>query len=169
MYDKQNLRLYVILTITLTIFFYIFRILPHPPNFTPVIAITMYSAIYFGKRSLPFIVLSYGITDAFLGFHNLLIFTWGSLACIGIMSKYYKSFFKRIIGCFVSPVIFYIFTNFGVWALGNMYIHDLNGLINCYILAIPFFTNTLLSTLIFSLLIELFFLYKKKSLKLVIK
>mgnify|MGYP000386149755 CR=1 FL=1 len=57
---------------------------------------------------------------------------------------------------FVGSLIFFIISNFGVWALGSPEVRDiayaknLNGLVECYILAIPFFGITFLSTLIFA-------------------
>ena len=48
--------------------------------------------------------------------------------------------------------MFFVITNFGVWALTGMYEKNLNGLLYCYLLAIPFFTNTIISTIIFSYL-----------------
>ena len=54
------------------------RIIPHAPNFTPIIAMTLYGPIFFGYRSIPFIILAFAISDIFLGFHKLLLFTWGS-------------------------------------------------------------------------------------------
>ena len=72
---------------------------------------------------------------------------------IGLISKYFnKSIMFRISGAFVGAVIFFVLSNFGVW-LGGSYGYDLNGLLSCYILAIPFFTNTVLSTVFFSILI----------------
>ena len=59
----------------------------------------------------------------------------------------YKNLF--ILG-FLGSIIFYLISNFGVWAVGNIYEKNLNGLISCYFLAIPFFKNTLFSTIIFS-------------------
>ena len=66
----------------------LFRIIPHPPNFTPVIALSFYIPLLFGLWSIPFMILAFAITDYFIGFHSLLIWTWGSLAIIGIISKY---------------------------------------------------------------------------------
>ena len=58
---------------------------------------------------------------------------------------------------FLGSLIFYVVSNFGVWASGVLspvtnlpYEKNLNGLISCYFLAIPFFKNTLFSTIIFS-------------------
>ena len=137
-YRNLNTKNNLILFVSLIVFFYLFRLIPHPPNFTPVIALTMYGSIFFGIRSLPYIILAFAFTDLFIGFHSLLFFTWGSLAFIGIFSKLCKHFMTRIVGCFLSALFFYIFTNFGVWISSEFYENNLNGLISCYILAIPF-------------------------------
>ena len=138
----------------------LFRIIPHPPNFTPVIALSFYLPLFFGLWSIPFIILAFATTDYFIGFHNLLIWTWGSLAIIGIISKYGKSFFSRLGMCIVGSLLFFIISNFGVWLTGSFYETTIHGLITCYIMAIPFFTNTLLSTIIFAVFIE-FFVFSK--------
>ena len=68
-----------------------------------------------------------------------------------VLSKYRK---KQGIGkTLLIWIIFFIITNFGVWVSGS-YGYTLQGFISCYILAIPFFTNTLISTFIFSVVIE---------------
>ena len=65
-----------------------------------------------------------------------------------------------------SAVIFFIVTNFGVWT-GGSYGYTLSGFVNCYLLALPFFGNTLISTFVFSSAIEIFF-KKKEMLKRII-
>ena len=134
----------------------LFRIIPHPPNFTPVIALSFYLPMFFGLWSIPFIILAFAFTDYFIGFHNLLVWTWGSLGIIGMISKYGKNFYSRFGICIIGSLIFFIFSNFGVWLTGSFYESTVKGLITCYIMAIPFFSNTLLSTIIFALLIEFF-------------
>ena len=62
-------------------------------------------------------------------------------------------------------ILFFIISNFGVWLTGSLYQQSLEGLIQCYIMALPFFTNTLLSTIIFALLIE--FVVFTKNLNLI--
>ena len=133
---------------------FLFRFLPHPPNFTPVIAMAFYLPIFFGMWCIPFLLLAFAITDFFIGFHSLLVWTWGGLALISLTSKFSNSILSRLFLSFVGAIIFYIISNFGVWFSGSLYQHSIEGLIQCYIMALPFFTNTLLSTIIFSLLIE---------------
>jgi hypothetical protein len=138
----------------------LYRLIPHPPNFTPVIAMALYLPIFFGLWSIPFLLLAFAITDYFIGFHSLLIWTWGSLALVGLFSQYGKNILSRLFATFLGSIIFFIISNFGVWYSGGLYDHTLEGLIKCYIMALPFFTNTLLSTIIFALLIE-FIIFSK--------
>ena len=59
----------------------------------------------------------------------------------------------RLAGALTGAILFYLITNFGVWLNGS-YGYSLNGLIACYTLALPFFGYTLISTLVFSVIIE---------------
>ena len=154
----KNLNLKVIILIIVLIASS--RIIPHPPNFTPIISLGLYIPIIFGMWSIPFFILCYAITDFVIGFHELLIWTWGSLAIIGLVSKFGKSLFSRLVMSFCAAMIFFIISNFGVWLTGSFYANNIEGLINCYTMAIPFFTNTLLSTIMFAILIE-FFVFSK--------
>jgi hypothetical protein len=138
---------------------FLFRFLPHPPNFTPVIAMAFYLPVLFGLWSIPFIILAFGITDYFIGFHSLLFWTWGSLALISLISKFSKNTSSRIFLCLSATIIFFIISNFGVW-LSGYYGYSIESLILCYTMAIPFYTNTMISTLFFAGLIELF-MYSK--------
>jgi hypothetical protein len=134
------------------------RFIPHPPNFTSLLALSFYVPAIFGVRFIPALVLSFLITDLIIGFHETILFTWGSVILIGIISKYFnRSILLRLFGALVGAVIFYLLSNFGVWT-GGLYEYDIAGLITCYTLALPFFGNTLISTLVFSVIVEI--LYK---------
>ena len=136
------------------ILIFISRVVPHPPNFTPIIALSFYIPAIFGIKFLIFYVLIYVLIDIFFGFHDASLFVWGSIFLISLISQYLaNSFITRIIGILTGSVIFLTITNFGVWTSGY-YGYSLNGLISCYIAAIPFFNNTLISTLIYALIIE---------------
>ena len=142
------------------------RFIPHPPNFTSLLALSFYVPALLGLRYLPILIISFAITDFFIGFHNTMFFTWGSVILIALISNYFKiSIFKRIFGSLLGALIFFVVTNFGVWSLGS-YGYSLQGLINCYFLAIPFFAYSVISTFIFLVIIET--LYKFKFLKFVI-
>ena len=70
----------------------------------------------------------------------------------------------RISGALVGACLFYLITNFGVWSLGS-YGYTFEGLILCYTLAILFFAYTLISTIIFSTIIETVYKYKNIIIK----
>ena len=152
---KKNLKVLIGFFITVMIF----RYFPHLPNFTPVLAMTFYGTLIFGRSSLVYIVLAYAVSDLFIGFHNQLIWTWGSLFLIGFIGPYFKSLSGRFVGVFISSLIFFMLTNLGVF-LSGYYGFGFESLILCYTLAIPFFTNTILSTMIFTILIE-FLIFSK--------
>ena len=131
------------------------RFVPHPPNFTSLIALSFYVPVILGTRYIPALLLCFFVTDMVIGFHSLTFFTWGSVLVIGLISNYFKSsLIKRISGSLIGALIFFVITNFGVWVLGS-YGYTLSGLISCYILAIPFFTYNIISTLLFSGIIEM--------------
>lgn len=140
------------------------RFIPHPPNFTSLIALSFYVPAILGLRYIPITLICFILTDIIIGIHSTIFFTWGSIIFIGFISKYFNNnFFKRFSGILISCFIFYLVTNFGVWSTG-FYGYNINGFLTCYILAIPFFGNTLTATIIYSLVIEVlykFFLEKK--------
>ena len=130
------------------------RFIPHPPNFTSLIALSFYVPALLGIKFLPVLILSFAITDYFIGFHSTTLFTWGSVLFIGLISKYFiESMYKRIGGALLGAILFFTVTNFGVWSLGS-YGYTFDGLATSYILAIPFFAYNLISTFVFSAAIE---------------
>jgi len=141
--------------ISLILILILFRIIPHPPNFTPIIAIAIMSGYFFRNFYIAIIILvsSMFISDLYLGLSKHIIFTYGSLLFINIIffNISQKINYKNLFLCgFIGSLIFYLISNFGVWLMGSMYEKSLSGLIECYLMAIPFFRNTLLSTLLFS-------------------
>ena len=130
------------------------RFVPHPPNFTSLLALSFYVPALMGVKFLPALILSFVITDFFIGFHSSVLFTWGSVVLIGLISKFFLiNTLTRLSGALLGAIIFYVITNFGVWSLGS-YGYTLEGFLLCYTLAIPFFAYSLISTIIFSGIIE---------------
>jgi len=131
----------------------IFRFIPHLANFTPILAIALFGGVYLDKKyAIVVPVFLMMLTDLFLGMHNTIAFTWGTVMLVtglGILLREKKNALNISIGALSSAVIFFVVTNFGVWLMG-WYPRTLSGLISCYTLAIPFFRSTLISTLVFS-------------------
>ena len=137
------------------------RLIPHPPNFTPIIAVAIVSGYFFKNINLSLLTLLIAmlVSDLFIGFYENVIFVYASLLLITFV--FYKvsnkiNFKNLFIYSFAGSIVFFVISNFGVWALGSPGVYDvaydrnLSGLIECYILAIPFFGNTFLSTIIFA-------------------
>ena len=149
------------------------RLIPHPPNFTPVLAAGIFSGFYFRNffLSLLIIILSMFIGDLYLGLHSTMFFTYISLAIavmLGVFIKHLK-FSGIIFSGLVSSVCFFLITNFGAWVTLDMYEKNFAGLMNSYTLAIPFFQNTLISTFLYLFLFKILFKFtidKKKLLKI---
>ena len=161
-YFKVFLGIFVALAVS--------RFIPHPPNFTSLLALSFYVPALLGTRFIPALLMSFILTDIVIGFHGTTFFTWGSVLIIGLVTKFFRNnIFLRLIGAVSASLIFFIFTNFGVWVLGS-YGYSYEGLITCYIAAIPFYTNTLLSTLIYSAIIEtILYFYKSNKKNFILK
>lgn len=131
------------------------RLIVHTPQFTATLAIALFSGMYLDRRLA--IIVPVGmmlITDLILGFHDTMLFTYGSMlliSCGGVWLKKRKSYINVFSASIVAAIVFFIITNFGAFL--SLYPRTLAGLYECYILAIPFFRSTLLSTIAYSLVL----------------
>jgi hypothetical protein len=131
------------------------RLIPHPPNFTPIIAVAIMSGYLFKNLYLSILVLFFSmiVGDMFIGFYSNMFFVYFPLFIITFFCflKNNKINGKNLfIYGISSSLVFFIISNFGLWLSSSMYEKNIAGLINCYIMAIPFFKNTMISTIFFS-------------------
>lgn len=132
----------------------VLRLVPHPANFAPIAAMALFGGVYLNKKyALIVPMLAMFVSDLFLGFHNTMVFVYVSFlltGAIGLWLRKHKNTQNIIISSFASSIIFFLITNFGVWLAGNLYPMTITGLVECYILAIPFFRNTILGDLVYT-------------------
>jgi hypothetical protein len=133
----------------------VLRLVPHPPNFTPIGAMALFSGAYLGKRGLAFLapLAALLLSDVVLGFYSGMWVTYVAVALIVLIGRLALSRVSVVrvgVAAVASSVLFFLVSNFGVWALSGMYPHDLAGLAACYVAAIPFFQNTLAGDLFYS-------------------
>ena len=103
-YLKVFIGIFVALAVT--------RFIPHPPNFTSLIALSFYVPALLGMRYIPAVVISFAITDFIIGYHSGTHWTWGSVLIIGFISSYFtRDLFFRLFGAVFAGVIFFIITN----------------------------------------------------------
>ena len=130
------------------------RIFPHPPNFTPILALALFGGACLPSRKTAFLIpiSAMFLSDLILGFHSQVYAVYGCILILSFLGRTIQnkiSILNLTITGISGSLIFFIVTNFSVWLGDNLYPLTLNGLIQCYVMAIPFFHNTLISTFIF--------------------
>ena len=135
------------------LFAVISRLIPHPPNFTPIIAMGLFGGVYLKDYRLALLIPLCGMffSDLILGFHGVLPWVYLSLGLITFMGTRLKNKMNIINGTgsiLAGSLLFFLVSNFGVWFIGG-YEQSIPGLITCYIMAIPFFHNTLISSAVY--------------------
>ena len=127
------------------------RIIPHPPNFTPLIASAVIGPVLIKPKILGIFIPLLGmfISDLIIGFSLFQIIIYLTLMFIGYISNFTNNIVSLTLKGFIASLIFFFVTNLAVWFFWDFYTKDINGLVQCYTLALPFFKNTLISTLVF--------------------
>jgi hypothetical protein len=143
------------LAISLILVGILLRFMPHSANFTPVAAIALFSGAHLKRKYAIIVPLALmAVSDLFIGMHNVLIFTWGSFVLASVLGTFIrknKSFMQVAGMSLLSSSLFFVVTHFGVWAMG-WYPQTVKGLIDCYIMGLPFLRDFTVSTLLYSAL-----------------
>lgn len=133
------------------------RLLPHPPNATPIAAMALFGAAHFTDRRAALLVplLAMALSDLALGYgiHPTLPFVYASflaIAGLGFLLRKRVSPATVIGASLASSILFFAITNLGVWAMSSFYPPTWEGLVACYTAAIPFFRNTLAGDLVYT-------------------
>jgi hypothetical protein len=134
------------------------RLIPHPPNFSPIAAMALFGGAAFADKRAAFLMPLAGLllSDLVLGFYTITPVVYGSFAlivCLGFWVRCRRSVWRIASAAVISAILFFATTNFGVWAIAHWYPKTPVGLVACYVTAIPFFRNTLLSNLFYSALL----------------
>ncbi len=141
----------------------LFRWIPHPPNFTPLLAMSLFAGVHFHSRTqaLAFPLLAIWISDLWLGFYPGMWAVYLSYALIVVLGIWMpqgatgrvKGAVGLAGGLTLSAFLFFFISNLGVWATGILYPRSLEGLWTCYVMAVPFFPATLYSTWLYGLVL----------------
>jgi len=130
------------------------RLLPHAPNFTPIVALGLFGGAFLRTKGLALSVVlgAMFLSDLALGYHSTLPYVYGSLIAITLLGRL---LYKRVHALplagltLTSSLLFFFVTNFGVWAAQNLYPKTLSGMLLCYEAAIPFFRTALVGDVFF--------------------
>jgi len=130
------------------------RLIPHYPNFTAVGAIALFGGTYLPNKKLAFAVpfAAMLLTDLILGFHPtmwVVYLSFGLIVMIGIQISKNKKVTNILLGALSSSILFFVITNFAQWIYDPFYAKTGAGLAQCYTMAIPFYSYTLLGDLFY--------------------
>lgn len=131
------------------------RIVPHAPNWTAVGALALWSGTLLRHKGLSLMlpVLVLFLSDLILGFHPTMAWVYLGFLCVGLMGLWIKpqQGLKTVLpGSFLGTLIFFVVSNFGVWVSGGLYPMTQEGLIACFVLAIPFVWSQLAADFFFN-------------------
>jgi len=131
------------------------RLLPHPYNFTPIGALALFAGAHFDDKRWAFIapLAAMLLSDLLIGFHGQMPVVYAAFAvivCMGFVLKEKKAALRVTGLSLAAATFFFIVSNFAVWAFDGLYPMTLQGLVTCYVAAIPFFQNWLAGTLFYS-------------------
>jgi uncharacterized protein DUF6580 len=134
------------------------RLIPHPPNMASITAVALFGGACLSDKRLAFLVpmAALFLSDLVLGLYSHMEIVYGSfvlVVCVGLLLRKQRTPVRIAIATLTSSVLFFVITNFGVWAFESLYPKTLGGLATCYVAAIPFFQNTLAGDALYSALL----------------
>ena len=131
---------------------------PHPPNFTPIGAMALFSGAYLGRKVLAFVAPlgALLLSDLVLGFYHgqaTVYFSVALIVMIGMATLTRRTALRIGAAALLSSILFFLVTNLGMWAFSGIYPRTATGLEACFIAAIPFFQNTIAGDLFYATLL----------------
>jgi hypothetical protein len=134
------------------------RLVPHPPNFSPIGAMALFSGAYLGRRALAFVApfAALLLSDLVLGFYHGMGTVYAAVALTVVIGGWVcagRSPLRVGAAAIASSVVFFAITNFGMWLFSGFYPLTGAGLVACFVAAIPFFQNTVAGDLFYAALL----------------
>ena len=132
------------------------RLIPHPPNFTPILGMAVFSGAIISKRIFAYLVplLAMLLSDLYLGFHASMPIIYFSLAIcvlIGTFIEARVTILNSFLSISLGVLAFFLITNFMVWYGSGMYEYSISGLMTCYFMGLPFVQNTFISSILYGM------------------
>ena len=132
------------------------RLIPHPPNFTPILGMAVFSGAIISKRIFAYLVplLAMLLSDLYLGFHASMPIIYFSLAIcvlIGTFIEARATILNSFLSISLGVLAFFLITNFMVWYGSGMYEYSISGLMTCYFMGLPFVQNTFISSILYGM------------------
>jgi hypothetical protein len=125
------------------------RLIPHPWNFTPMMALGLYAGAKSTKlrTGILITILALFLSDAVMGFYRGMWYVYAASLIPVLLGRFIRrkdSVSAIVPVALLSSLSFFAITNFMVWATGHLYPHTTSGLSACFVAALPFYRNQLL-------------------------
>jgi hypothetical protein len=148
----------ILVFITLFTLILLSRWVSHLWNFTLVGGALLFAGSYFKdkKVSVTLMLSALLVSDLIIGFHDQMpsvYFSYLIIVSLGFLLAGNTNRFKTLGFSFLGSLLFYFITNFAVWLQGALYPMTFAGLMDSYIMAIPFYKNQMISDILSSLVI----------------
>ena len=122
------------------------RVLPHPWNFTPMIALALFAGSQAGGTVMAALttLAALVLSDAVLGFDKALWIVYPAYlvpVLLGRMIRHKPGVTSIALAALASSLSFFVISNFSTWAIGSTYPHTATGLAACFVAGLPFYQN----------------------------
>ena len=147
---------YLITGIIIILLLALSRLIPHPPNFTPILGMAVFSGAIISHRFIAYLIplSAMLLSDLYLGFHSSMPIIYFSLAVcvlIGTFIESRVSIINSLLSISLGVLVFFLITNLAVWYGSGMYEHSISGLMTCYFMGLPFVQNTFISSILYGM------------------
>jgi len=136
------------------------RLAPHAPNVTPIAASALFAGMVLQSRALALAVplAALLVSDLVVGAYDWRIMgvVYAALALPALLGRWGRAWQPVVVLpplVLSSSLFFFATTNFAMWASSGMYAHDLQGLMHCYVAALPFLSNTVIGDVLWTTLL----------------
>ena len=152
---KEHSSKYILIA-SMIILLALARLIPHPPNFTPILGMAVFSGAIISKRFFAYLVplLAMLLSDLYLGLHASMPIIYFSLAVcvlIGTFIEARVTILNSFLSISLGVLVFFLITNFTVWYGSGMYELSISGLMTCYFMGLPFVQNTFISSILYGM------------------
>ena len=132
------------------------RLLPHPPNFTPILGMAVFSGAIISRRLIAYLIplAAMLLSDLYLGLHSSIPIIYFSLAVCVLIGTFIESrvtILNSFLSISLGVLVFFLITNFMVWYGSGMYEFSISGLMTCYFMGLPFVQNTFISSILYGM------------------
>lgn len=158
----------IFILVSLIVLAILSRWIPHPPNMTALSAVALFGSVHLNNKYVGILALLTAllISDMALGFYSGMWFVYAAFILIFMLGQIMlktQSALQVTASAVTSSLVFFAITNLGVWVSGNLYPMTATGLMECFLLAIPFLKNQLIGDFLYSAVLFGSYAYYQKS------